>query len=170
MIRASAYAVVLAGTVVFAAGCAKKPEAKNPLPEVITTSADVPRAVNVDAELMKACAIRFDNVARAPKFDFDDYELLPADRDVLAQVAKCVTTGPLAGKKLALVGRADPRGTTEYNMVLGENRSGTVSSYLEHLGVGKDVMTSTSRGELDSDGVDELTWAKDRRVDILLLK
>ena len=32
---------------------------------------------------MKACKIQLSNVDRAPKFDFDDADLLPEDRDVL---------------------------------------------------------------------------------------
>ena len=42
---------------------------------------------------------------------------------MLQQIATCVTTGPLRGKTLKLVGRADPRGEVEYNMGLGEHRA-----------------------------------------------
>ena len=111
-----------------------------------------------------------DNVDRAPKFDFDDAELLPEDRDVLEQVAKCVTTGPLKGRKLALVGRADPRGDTEYNMVLGSHRAHAVNAYLSGLGVDQKRLRDTSRGELDATGTDEGGFRLDRRVDIRLAK
>jgi peptidoglycan-associated lipoprotein len=169
MIRTSS-ALCLAGLVVFAVGCAKKPAPRAPEAVVTTTSAPVKRHVQVGDDLAKICAIQFDDARRAPKFDFDDADLLPADRDVLEQIAKCVTTGPLMGKKLALVGRADPRGATEYNMVLGGHRAETVRSYLSHLGVDANGMTETSRGELDAEGTDEASWSVDRRVDVLLLK
>jgi hypothetical protein len=81
-------------------------------------------------------------------------------------VAKCVTTGALKGRTLHLVGRADPRGTVEYNFVLGESRADSVSSYLEGLGVDSSRITSTSRGKLDATGTDEPTWQLDRRVDV----
>ena len=121
-------------------------------------------------DILKACQIHIGNVDDAPKFDFDRAELTSQDRDVLNQVAKCVTTGPLKGQKLELVGRADPRGETEYNLVLGGSRASSVGSYLKGLGVDGSKVIETSRGELDATGTDEETWAKDRRVDIGLAK
>ena len=53
---------------------------------------------------------------------------------------------PLKGRSVKLVGRADPRGTQEYNMALGERRSNAVLKYLAALGVGAGQMTETSRG------------------------
>ncbi len=146
-------------------GCAKKPVAKAPTE---TTSALARNNVRVSEDIMKACQIHVDNVERAPKFDYDDADLQPEDRDVLEQVAKCVTTGPLKGRDLSLVGRCDPRGEVEYNMVLGEYRAESVHDYLAKLGVDPDKMAKTSRGELDADGKDEDGWRRDRRVDISL--
>ncbi len=74
----------------------------------------------------------------------------------------------MKGRKLLLVGRADPRGETEYNMVLGQNRADTVRDYLLHLGVAYEKLGGTTRGELDAEGKDEDGWKLDRRVDILL--
>lgn len=145
------------------AGCAKKP-ALNPTE---ATSARTP-GVRVSNDIMKACKIHIDNINRAPKFDFDDATLQPEDRDVLEQVAKCVTTGPLKGRHLDLVGRCDPRGESEYNMALGEFRAETVHDYLAKLGVDVNSMAKTSRGELDSEGKDEDGYRLDRRVDIAL--
>jgi peptidoglycan-associated lipoprotein len=124
--------------------------------------------LSVSADLVHACNIQFGEVDHAPKFDFDRSALLPQDRDVLDQVAKCVTTGPLAGRSLELVGRADPRGGVEYNFVLGEHRAASVEAYLGALGVDKAKMTETSRGELDATGTDEAGWQRDRRVDVTL--
>lgn len=152
-----------------AIGCAKKPA--QDVSTIPLTAAKAKRAnVHLDDDIMRLCSIHIDNVDRAPKFDFDDAELLPEDRDVLEQVAKCVTSGPLKGRKLALVGRADPRGDTEYNMVLGEYRADSVHTYLSNLGVQPENMMKTSRGELDAEGKDEDGWRRDRRVDVLLLK
>lgn len=147
------------------AGCAKKPMVETAETEI--TSARVKRSnVNVSDELAKACRIRFDDTDRAPKFDFDDDALLPQDRAILTQLARCVTSGPLKGQKLALTGRADPRGELEYNMILGDNRASTVANYLALLGVEGGSMAATSRGELDAEGTDEDGWRRDRRVDI----
>jgi peptidoglycan-associated lipoprotein len=126
-------------------------------------------AVNVSDDIMRQCNIVVNNVQEAPKFNFDSAELSNAEKDILNQVATCLTTGPLKGRKIQLVGRADPRGEQEYNMELGENRAHTVKTYMTGLGVGGDRMSLTSRGKLDATGTDEAGWAKDRRVDINLL-
>jgi len=146
-------------------GCAKKPLAKEPIE---MTSAQARNNVRVSEDIMKACKIHVDNVDRAPKFDYDDADLQAEDRDVLEQVAKCVTTGPLKGRHLSLVGRCDPRGEVEYNMVLGEYRAESVHDYLAKLGVDPQAMAKTSRGELDAEGKDDDGWRRDRRVDISL--
>jgi peptidoglycan-associated lipoprotein len=121
--------------------------------------------------LRKACGIAtIESVKEAPKFDFDKDAILSDDRDVLAKVAECLTTGPLKGRSVKLVGRADPRGTAEYNMALGERRSNAVVKYLSGLGVGAPQLSETSRGALDATGHDETAWRDDRRVDIDVLR
>src|SRR5678815_3385368 len=136
-------ALCLAASSLLVLGCAKKPVVPEPIE---TTAARVPRGtLRPSDELVKICKLTFGNVERAPKFNFDDSELLPEDRDVLVQIARCVTSGPLKGRALALVGRADPRGETEYNMVLGEHRADSVYGYLALLGVASDHMAKTSR-------------------------
>ena len=104
----------------------------------------------------------------APTFDFDSTALAPADRDILAEVAKCLTEGALKGKNVSLVGRTDARGEPEYTMGLGDSRASAVTRYLIDLGVGKDRLRPTSRGEIDATGTNEDGWARDRRVDIEL--
>lgn len=104
----------------------------------------------------------------APTFDFDSSALAPADREILAEVAKCLTEGALKGKNVSLVGRTDARGEPEYNMGLGDSRANGVLRYLIDLGVGKDRLRPTSRGEMDATGTNEEGWARDRRVDIEL--
>jgi peptidoglycan-associated lipoprotein len=120
--------------------------------------------------LRKACGITtVDTVKDTPKFNFDQSSILPEDRDVLALVAQCLTTGALKGRTVRLVGRADPRGTEEYNMALGERRASSVMKYLAAMGVGAPQMQDTSRGALDATGSDTAAWQQDRRVDIDLL-
>ena len=138
-----------------------------PTPAPVVTKPASP-TVSVGDELAKKCELKLGNVQQAPKFDYDTSELEPSDRDVLQQIATCVTTGPLKGKKLELTGRADPRGTEEYNLGLGTRRAGSVKTFLQRLGVGDGQLGETTRGALDASGTDESTWQKDRRVDITL--
>ena len=131
--------------------------------------------VGVDASVATPGLHVSDTIARAcerprtdatASFDFDSAAIGPADRDVLAAVAKCLTEGALRDRKVSLVGRADNRGEQEYNMGLGGTRSESVRRYLHDLGVQTDRLNATSRGELDATGTDETGWSKDRRVDI----
>jgi peptidoglycan-associated lipoprotein len=137
----------------------------------ITTSAPVVQgkdpAVNLSADIMGPCQIKIST--DPPKFDYDSSNLSSQERDILAQVAKCLTTGALAGKSVKLTGRADPRGEQEYNMNLGEHRATSVRKYLVGLGVADGHMSETSRGALDATGTNEAGWQTDRRVDISLM-
>lgn len=127
-------------------------------------------AVNVDDEIIRACDLKFENIEEAPKFDYDSEALTPGEKTILEAIAKCLTTGPLKGRAVDLVGRADPRGETEYNMTLGAKRARSVHNFLAGLGVANDRLHDTSRGELDAKGTDEEGWRKDRRVDVRLRK
>ena len=167
----------LAGVVIAlaAAGCSSEKPAAHPEPGPITTTnaavrpqAPASQGVVLSDDIAKACKIDVNNVQTAPKFDFDQSSLAGDDRNVLEQVAKCLTTGPLEGRAVKLVGRADPRGEPEYNMGLGEHRADSVKSYLTQLGVANGRIAETSRGELDATGHDDTGWRLDRRVDVLL--
>ena len=149
------------------AATAAPPPAPTPAATATPTKPASPHIAVAD-DLGAQCALHFKDVAQAPKFDFDDNQLLPEDRDVLDQIATCVTTGPLKGKRLQLVGRADPRGTEEYNLALGQRRAGTVTTYLERLGVHNTQLAATTRGAIDANGRDEAGWRVDRRVDLRL--
>ena len=181
----------LAASFVFLAACshdtikpaqtaeAVKPAVVTPAPQtpVEEKKDDSPRIaqmtkmLGLDSEIVRLCNLKVDvapSEEGAPRFDFDETKLSQQDESILAQVATCLTSGPLAGRKLQLVGRADARGTTEYNFVLGATRASTVGDFLKEKGVQQPRINETSRGELDATGTDETTMRDDRRVDILL--
>ena len=129
--------------------------------------------LGLDSEIVRVCNLHVDAQQpivkdEAPHFDFDESSLSNQDTTILQQVARCLTTGPLAGRHLQLIGRADARGTTEYNFVLGATRASAVGKFLEQQGVESLRMNQTSRGELDAKGTDETSMREDRRVDIML--
>src|SRR5580698_2186211 len=160
----------------FAAACHHPAATTTPVappadpPPDTAAKAPAPVSTNLSAsdDLVRQCQLHFDNKVEAPKFDFDHFELSSQDRNVLQQIAGCVTTGPLKGRKLALVGRADPRGTEEYNLGLGDRRAHSVDEYLLRLGVNGHAIGSSTRGALDASGNDESSWRVDRRVDLEL--
>jgi peptidoglycan-associated lipoprotein len=166
-------------TITALVACGKKPKAevKDPSDTAVKTdkpateTAPPPTAVspnlNLSPDLAAACNIKA-NSEIPPNFDYDKVELLPEDRAILEQVATCITSGPLAGRGLDLIGRADPRGTQEYNLGLGARRSNSVSEYLQRLGVKPPQLAETTRGDLEATGTEDKGWAKDRRVDLEL--
>ncbi|CAN5893262.1 peptidoglycan-associated lipoprotein Pal [soil metagenome] len=139
---------------------------QKPAPNV-TSDQQVSPGLAIGGDIIAACGIKVVGSAN-PKFDYDKDELAPEDRAVLDQIAACLTTGALKGKAVSLIGRADPRGTEEYNLGLGSRRSESVSQYLARLGVTKPQLEVTTRGALEATGTDESGWQQDRRVDIQL--
>lgn len=167
-----------------AVGCShEKPKVARPTPEVTQTPEAKPDkpapVVDKDTKVSPGLALSGDLVAMCnikatmatsanPQFDYDKDELTADDRAVLDQLATCLTTGALKGKAVGLIGRADPRGTDEYNLGLGSRRASSVSQYLGRLGVTEPQMAVTTRGSLEATGTDEAGWKQDRRVDVQL--
>jgi peptidoglycan-associated lipoprotein len=149
----------------------KPTAAAEPTPETPPPSVDkdakVSPGIAMSGDLAAMCNIKVPQTMN-PKFDFDKDELTSEDRTVLDQLATCLTTGAGKGKAVALIGRADPRGTEEYNLGLGSRRAASVSQYLGRLGVGQPQMSVSTRGALEATGTDEAGWRNDRRVDVQL--
>jgi peptidoglycan-associated lipoprotein len=120
--------------------------------------------VQISDEIRAACGIDRGDAY----FPFDSYSLQTKDVPVLNKVAGCFTNGALKGRGLRLVGHADPRGPSDYNLVLGQNRADSVAGYLRRQGVSQSQAEATSRGAMDATGTNEATWAQDRRVDVMI--
>lgn len=173
---------VLASLLVCAVGCSKDKakEKTTPTPPAPPAAKQEPKpaadikpdqpvspSLAVSADIATACGLKVSG-APTPKFDYDKDDLTEEDRTVLAQLATCLTTGGLKGKNVLMIGRADPRGTEEYNLGLGSRRAYSVSQYLVRLGVAQPQLEVTTRGAIDAAGTDEAGWKQDRRVDIQL--
>jgi peptidoglycan-associated lipoprotein len=168
--------IALALTSPAAMGCggaspqvAKAPVGSTPPPVAETATAPPPASptasnVNISDDIRAKCGIPDADAY----FPFDSARVTPNDRTPLDSVARCFISGPLMGHPLKLVGRADPRGETEYNMTLGLSRADSVGRYLVSRGMAPDKAKTTSRGAMDAAGTDEGTWQKDRRVDLML--
>lgn len=72
--------------------------------------------------------------------------------------------------RLLLEGNCDERGTSDYNLALGELRALSVKKYLVNLGVDPEKVTTISYGSERPlfDGHDEDAYAGNRRVDLVL--
>jgi peptidoglycan-associated lipoprotein len=149
---------------------ASPPAKAEPPAPVIDKDTQVSPGIAMSGDLATMCNIKAVTKANpaTPQFDYDKDELTTDDRAALDLLATCLTSGPLKGKVVALIGRADPRGTEEYNLGLGSRRAASVGQYLGRLGVGEVQLGVTTRGALEATGTDEAGWKQDRRVDIQL--
>jgi outer membrane protein OmpA-like peptidoglycan-associated protein len=120
--------------------------------------------VRIAEDIRKLCGISHSEAY----FAFDSANLRREDRAVFEKLADCFTGGKLAGRRMLIIGRTDPRGDDEYNLVLGGRRAENVEGALVSLKMRRDQIRSSSRGEMDATGADEASWAADRRVDITL--
>jgi outer membrane protein OmpA-like peptidoglycan-associated protein len=120
--------------------------------------------VNIELSILTTCRI----AQPEAYFAFDSAELRTRANRLLTELGTCMTSGPLAGQRLKVVGHADPRGPDDYNKELGMSRAEAVAEYLAGQGVQRDRMNIISRGEEEATGTDEAGWALDRRVDIRL--
>lgn len=163
------------------AACGDKPPPKTPgdvkpaasaepaaMPRLPEKAPDSPTAsaVRISDEILEACGISKPDAY----FAFDSANVRPDDARVLEQLAACFTSGKLKGRTLKLVGHADPRGGSDYNVTLGQSRADAVAGYIVAKGMDKAKTESTSRGAMDATGSDDPSWARDRRVDVLLGK
>ena len=103
-------------------------------------------------------------------FPYDSTTLTPEARSALADAAGKLVRNPKV--YLYIDGHTDERGTTEYNMALGEKRARVVADYLGRLGVATDHLQIVSFGEEQplSPGESTQALANNRRVEYRLLR
>jgi peptidoglycan-associated lipoprotein len=101
-------------------------------------------------------------------FDFDKYDIRPADAKTLDGNAGWLKSNP---NHLVLIeGHCDERGTNEYNLALGERRAKSTMNYLVSQGVQANRITIISYGEERPQCTEktEACWAKNRRSHFLV--
>ncbi|HVT71570.1 MAG TPA: OmpA family protein [Lacunisphaera sp.] len=102
-------------------------------------------------------------------FALDRAAVAPAERPKLQAAVKWLADN--ADKNLVLVGHCDWRGTAEYNLGLGDRRANSVKRFLESMGVNPARLETLSKGSTEAtQSGGEAQWAKDRRVDFIILK
>ncbi len=100
-----------------------------------------------------------------PFFAFDASKPDTLDQDTMKNLVACMTSGPLKGKSITLIGRTDPRGTEQYNEKLGLERAERVKTYLVSKGIEPGRVKTRSLGKDDASLLPK-DWPADRRVDI----
>jgi len=103
-------------------------------------------------------------------YDFDSTVLSAEAQDQLKQNAAWLENN--SAHKALIEGHCDSRGTSEYNMALGDRRASTAKEYLVRLGVASSRLETFSFGEerpFDT-GKGENAWAKNRRAHFVMKK
>lgn len=78
-------------------------------------------------------------------FDFNKADIRTDARQALGQSADFLRKYPQM--KVTIEGHCDERGSTEYNIALGDRRASAVKNYLVQLGIAADRMTTVSYGK-----------------------
>lgn len=160
-------AVLLAATLACAGRKGAAPSVTEiPAADPASSAARAGASAGTDAAAADRAPAATDVGVKVVYFGFDEY-LIPADaREELAQLA---ARWP-AGASLHVAGHADERGTTQYNIALGERRAHAVKAYLVALGVPAAAIRTVSLGEEQPavEGDDEAAWAKNRRAELEL--
>lgn len=101
-------------------------------------------------------------------FAFDDYSVSAEGQGSLNALAEKLKES--AASTVQVEGHADARGSTEYNLALGDRRAQSVKQYLVNSGVDGGRLTTISYGEERpaAEGNDEAAWSKNRRVEFVI--
>lgn len=103
-------------------------------------------------------------------FDFDKSLIKSEYRPVLEGKAKFLRANPHA--RVRIEGNCDERGTSEYNLALGEGRANSAKQFLVALGISPDRIETLSYGEEKplASGHNEKAWAQNRRDDFSIIR
>ncbi|MFO7259904.1 MAG: peptidoglycan-associated lipoprotein Pal [bacterium] len=103
-------------------------------------------------------------------FDFDRSDIRPDAAAILERKARVLKANP--NLVVRIEGHTDERGSTEYNLALGQRRAESVKAHLVSLGVPASQLETLSLGE--SQPVDpasnEEAWAKNRRAEFRVVR
>ena len=100
-------------------------------------------------------------------FEYDSFNLTSDAKSGLNAAAEFLKANP--AMQIQVEGHTDERGTTEYNLALGERRAGSVKDFLATAGVPSAQVSTISYGEERPVGVgsNEQAWSQNRRAEFV---
>lgn len=138
--------------------------------------AERPRTVGEEKPKEPAIAEQFRNVMKPIYFELDKADIKPSEQDKLRRLAEWLNRENNRTIVFRVEGNCDPRGTSEYNLGLGDRRARAVKDFLISLGVDPGRFETVSYGSEKASGTSEgateviPSWAHDRRADFVYLR
>jgi peptidoglycan-associated lipoprotein len=123
-----------------------------------------------EAQLSEALAQKAKGALQTIFFDYNSYQLSPEAIERLQIIAQFLKEN--AGLRLLIAGHCDERGSSEFNMGLGENRAKVVKEYLLNIGVQPVRLETTSYGKEQpsvTDCHEDMCHSKNRRDEFKVL-
>lgn len=101
-------------------------------------------------------------------FDYDVSEIRSDQESLLREKAAILRNSPSV--QLRIEGHADERGSTEYNLALGNRRAAAVRAFLTGFGLAESRFTIISYGEQRpaNSASNERAWAQNRRAEFAI--
>lgn len=98
-------------------------------------------------------------------FEYDSDQLTQEAQEKLRTKVAIIRANP--NLQVQVEGHADERGSTEYNLALGQRRAETVRDFMAGYGVDTGRIVTISFGEERPlmEGVEESAWARNRRAE-----
>jgi peptidoglycan-associated lipoprotein len=178
------FALIILPLIVFVVGCPKKPPPEPAITTPPATSGTTPSGEEVKeqpfAQSTGGEESSLDEMSEEIRrlneqkplgtvyFDLDKSDLRDDALEVLRRNAEWLKAH--AVYRVRIEGNCDERGTTEYNLALGDRRASSVKSYLIKAGIDAGRFETISYGEehpVDM-GHDDSAWQKNRRADFTI--
>lgn len=101
-------------------------------------------------------------------FDYDEAAIRSDTEAILREKAQILRANPTV--RMRMEGHADERGTSEYNIALGNERAAAVSRFLTDFGLNASRFSTVSYGEEAplEQGSTEEAWSRNRRVEFVI--
>ena len=142
-----------------------RPPAPPPPPPPPPPAAPAPRALSEDEVFAQksVAQLNADRPLTDVYFELDQSSIREEGKASLSQDAVWLKRWPTT--RISLEGHSDERGTSEYNLGLGERRANAVKEYLVSLGIGADRLTVVSKGKESPFCTEsnESCWQQNRR-------
>lgn len=141
--------------------------------------AERPRTVNAPETpkpVNRPIADQFASIMKPVYFDLDKADIKESEQGKLRTLAEWLNRDTNRTIVFKVEGNCDPRGTSEYNLGLGDRRARAVKDFLVSLGVDPSRIETVSFGSEKATGKDEGeagivgSWANDRRADFIYLR